>query len=142
MSMLKDKPEGWVKPAVSKMYLLIKDSITFPDKAGFQVIDVGHAVNGAAHAGAMIASRWPRQRIESKAAGWMTDEVMVDWYDQSFRKVCCKVNEQQFEKAKTYFPPEEWFAVTESHFEGAEIILVFKPRTEWPEFFKSLKLYR
>jgi len=113
----------------SKMYILIWDGM-----------DVGHAVNTAAHAGAMIESRWPVRYIESKAAGWTTDEVMADWYDKSFRKVACKVTREELEKAKTY--GLEFFAVTESAYDGQEVALVFKPRKDWPGFFKGLKLYK
>ena len=101
-----------------KMYVLIKDWV-----------DVGHAVNSACHAGAMIRKR-----------GWPDDDpVMEEWYATSFRKVTCKVTEEQFEKAKEY---DDWFTVEEMAFDGKEVILVFKPRREWPRFFNFLKLWR
>lgn len=129
-------------PKKSKMYILIKDYVMRPDEVLFEV-DVGHAVNGAAHAGAMITSHWPRHYAGGAEfdAPSVEDPVMADWYDNSFIKCSCKVTREEFEYAKEYFPNTEWFAVTESAFGGAEIILVFKPRTEWPPFFRSLKLY-
>lgn len=102
---------------MKRMYILIVDWM-----------DTGHAVNTAAHAGAMINSRWKED-----------DADMADWYKTSFRKVTCKVTPVEFEKAKTY---ENWFAVTEMAFENKEVALVFKPRDEYPRFFQFLKLYR
>ena len=105
----------------SKMYILILDWV-----------DVGHAVNTAAHAGAMIATRgWPKD-----------DPIMKEWYDTSFRKCTCKVSEKEFEKSKTYFDDSEYFAVTEMAFDNKEVALVFKPRKEFPRFFNFLKLYK
>lgn len=101
----------------SKMYILIKDWV-----------DVGHAVNSCVHAGAMIQSNWDKE-----------DPVMKDWYDTSFRKCTCKVTEEEFEKAKNY---DDWFVVTEMAFDTKEVILVFKPRKEWPKFFQFLKLWK
>lgn len=123
---------------MGKMYLLLLDTI-----------DVGHAVNGAAHAGGMIQFKFPRVSSHWEGMGGqgggdrvdVEDPVMADWYDNSFRKCSCKVTQEQFDKAKTYFPNTEWFAVTESAFDNKEIILVFKPRDEFPKFFKTLPLY-
>jgi hypothetical protein len=150
------------------MYILIKDRVTTGIQSAYDEeknmlrkgvpvtieVDVGHAVNTAAHAGAMIESRWPRwvrgshpemgrhgEVVQVQNMEWSEDPVMADWYDHSFRKVTCKVNEAEFEKAKYYFSPDQWFVVTESAFGGAEVALVFKPQREWPSFFKGLKLY-
>ena len=95
-------------------------------------MDVGHAVNTAAHAGAMIDSR-----------GWSKDDpVMKDWYTNSFRKVTCKVTDKEFEKSKTYFNDDEYFLVTEMAFDNKEVAIVFKPKKEFPKFFSFLKLYK
>lgn len=102
---------------MKRMYILIIDWM-----------DVGHAVNTAAHAGAMIEGRWPKD-----------DPAMADWYATSFRKVTCKVTQDEFERAKLY---EDWFAVTEMAFENKEVALVFKPRDEYPKFFQFMKLYK
>jgi len=101
-----------------KMYLLVKDWV-----------DQGHAVNSCAHAGMMAALEWPKG----------SDPIMDEWYADSFRKCTCKVSEQEFEKAKEY---GDFFVVTELAFDKKEVILVFKPRREWPKFFKFLRLYR
>jgi len=107
-----------------KVYVLIKDWV-----------DTGHAVNTACHAGAMIAKNWPRRAPQER----LYDPVINEWWDTSFRKVTCKVTEQQFEKAKEY---ADWFPVTEMAFDNKEVALVFKPREEWPRFFKFLTLWK
>ena len=124
----------------SKMYILIKDWI-----------DPGHAVNSCAHAGAMIESNFPRkvqvisdEKPHPKPVGYIDDPVMKDWYDNSFRKVTCRVTEKEFEKAKKY---DDWFVVTEmafanDNYPNDEVVLVFKPRVEWPRFFNFLKLWK
>jgi hypothetical protein len=99
-----------------KMYFLIKDSV-----------EVGFAINSACHAGAMIESTWDK-----------CDPIMSEWYETSFKKVTCSVTDKQFEKAKEY---SDWFVVTESFLDNKEVILVFKPRKEWPRFFNFLKMF-
>lgn len=100
-----------------RMYILILDWV-----------DIGHALNSMAHAGCMIPEHWSKD-----------DPIIQEWYDNSFRKVTCKVSEKQFEKAKEY---GEWFVVTEKQFDDKEVVLVFKPRREWGKFFKFLPLYK
>jgi hypothetical protein len=97
------------------MYILIKDSI-----------DLGHAINSAAHAGLMGYLEWKN------------DPIIKEWLSDSFRKVTCKVSEKEFESAKKY---DDYIIVTELAFNKAEVGLVFKPRREWPKFFNFLKLY-
>ncbi len=101
-----------------RMYILIKSSV-----------DVGHAVNSCGHAGMMAGLEWPPK----------SDPLMDEWYADSFRKCTCKVSDEQFEKAKEY---GDYIVVTEAAFDQDEVILVFKPRREWPKFFKFLTLYK
>lgn len=108
---------------MKRMYGLIRNNVNGT------VMDLGHAVNSMFHAGAMIESRWPR-----------TDPDMADWYANSFRKVTCRVNDDEFARAK--LQGCEYFAVTEMAFGNEEVVLVFKPRDEFPKFFQFLKLYR
>lgn len=106
-----------------KMYILVKEAV------GDKPYGVGHAINSAAHAGAMIDHRgWPKD-----------DPIMAEWYRDSFRKVTCKVSEEEFERAKQF---EDWFHVEEMAFDGQEVVLVFKPRHEWPKFFNYLRMYK
>ena len=97
------------------MYILLKNNI-----------DLGHAINSAAHAGLMGYLEWK------------DDPLIKVWLSTSFRKVTCKVSEEEFEKAKEY---DDYIIVTELSFGGKQVGLVFKPRHEWPKFFNFLKLY-
>ena len=101
-----------------KMYILLHE-----------ILDAGHAVNTAAHAGAMILTR-----------GWPDDDpIMKEWYETSFRKCTCKVTQDEFDKAREY---GDYFAVQEMAFDNKDVALVFKPRHEWPRFFRFLPLWK
>lgn len=99
-----------------KMYILIKESV-----------DLGHAILASAHA------------ASAGVCQFQDHPDTQDWLRDSFRKVVCKVNEREFEKAKEY---EDHQIMTESALEGQEVAIVFRPREEWPKFFKFLRLYR
>jgi hypothetical protein len=99
-----------------KVYILIKD-----------YVPVGHAVNCSAHA---------------SLAMWLkfgTNPTVKSWAEKSFKKVSCVVTPKQFEEAKSH---EDYVVITESAFDDEELAIAFAPREEWPEFFKTLKLYR
>ena len=103
------------------MYILVKDSIP----TGIGVNAVGHA---------SLATY----------LHYNNDSDVVEWLETSFKKVTCKVTDAQFEKAKTY---SDGIIITENALlnsagQETEIAIGFKPRKEWPEFFKSLKLYK
>ena len=100
----------------SKIYILIKDWV-----------DVGHAVNTAGHASLLLYLR-NKDNPELK-----------EWLENSFRKVTCKVTEEEFERAKQF---EGWTPITEMAFDQKEVALAFLPRKEWPKFFKFLPLYK
>ena len=99
-----------------KMYILIKDSI--PE---------GFAVLAAAH-----ASLAAYKKFED-------DSQMQEWISATFYKVICKVNEKEFEKAKTF---EDHLVITESALDHQEVAIAFKPREEWPKPFQFYKLYK
>jgi hypothetical protein len=61
------------------------------------------------------------------------------WLSGPFRKVVCKVNDEEFERAKTC---PDHVVVTESALGGAEVALAFTPRQEWPAAFRFFRLYR
>ncbi len=65
---------------------------------------------------------------------------MQDWVTNSFRKVSCKVSDEEFEAAKQHYPGDH-LLVIESKLDQPEVALVFKPRRDWNPFFKTLKLY-
>lgn len=98
-----------------KIYILIRESI-----------DVGHAVNCAAHAS-----------LQLYLNNWHED-LVTEWATKSFRKVSCKVTDAEFEEAKKYGGYE---LVTESKLPEPEVALAFLPKREWEPFFKTLKLY-
>lgn len=102
-----------------KSYLLIKDWV-----------DPGHAVNTAAHAGMMAGLDWCQDPM---------DPIVYHWLTTSFRKVTCQVTDEQFAVAKKF---DDYLIITELAFDGAEVALIFKPREEWPKFFKYFKLWK
>ena len=111
------KKKIMLDPSKSKMYILVKD--TTP---------AGLAINAAAHASL------------STYLYYSKSEIMKAWLDNSFKKVVCKVNEVEFEQAKTF--GVLFRVITESSLNNAEIALCFMPMTEFPKFFKHLKLYK
>ena len=121
----------------SKMYILIKDSI-----------DLGHAILASAHASLSGYLTFTESELKAEperdrfvALGGKT--ITQDWAKNSFRKVVCKVTEEEFQKSKTYFPEvTDYRVMVESGLGGIDVAIVFRPREEWPPFFKSLKLYK
>ena len=99
-----------------KMYVLILDWV-----------DLGHAINSASHSGLIGYLKWEH------------DPILKLWLANSFKKATCKVNQDEFERAKQF---DDYEIITELAFDGKEVGLVFKPRYEWPKFFKYLKLYK
>ena len=98
-----------------KLYILVKDSI-----------DIGLAMTAVAHA-SLVAHLQFHKDLEYQ-----------QWLNESFKKVVCKVNEKEFEKAKTF---DNCVIITDSSLGHAEIAIVFKPRNEFPKPFKFYKLY-
>jgi hypothetical protein len=96
-------------------------------------VDSGHAINSAAHAGTIIMLEWPN------------DPMVIEWTKNSIRKVTCKITPEQFGYLKQF---EDHYIITELAFRsikdpaGKEVGIVFKPRDEWPKYFKYLKMWR
>lgn len=68
-----------------------------------------------------------------------TQEIK-DWLNPGpFYKVICKVNDKEFERAKTF---DDHVVLTESALDNREVAIAFKPRLEWPKPFRFYKLYR
>lgn len=99
-----------------KMYILIKESVP-----------LGYAILAASHASLAAYLKFKE-----------TEEV-TNWLSGPFYKVICKADDKQFEKAKEF---EDHVVLTESALNNEEIAIAFKPRDQWPKFFKFLKLYR
>jgi len=104
----------------SKMYILVRE--TMIEK------DLGHAILSVAHA--------------ASAAGrnWGNEPDFQYWAKNSFRKVLCIVSDKEFEKSKSYSIDHQ--VMTECTLDDTEISIVFRPREDWPRFFKFLKLWR
>jgi len=99
-----------------KMYILIRDSVA-----------PGFATLGAAHAG--VAAM---ERFEGR---W---ELRL-WITGLFRKVVCRVDDEQFEKAKSL---ADNVVITESALDGQEVAIALMPRPELPGWVRHLPLYR
>ncbi|MCX4239090.1 aminoacyl-tRNA hydrolase [Paraliomyxa miuraensis] len=99
-----------------KSYILIRDSVP-----------TGFAVLAAAHASLAMYLRFH------------DDDDVRQWLAGPFRKAVCKVNDEEFERAKQV---PDHVVITESALDGQEVALAFRPRTEWPKAFKFLRLFR
>ena len=122
---------------ISKMYILILDTV-----------DLGHAILASAHASlsgylTFVDYDHRLRKVCHGESVWDIETVTEEWATQSFRKVVCKVNKTEFEKAKTYGENmKDYRIMVESGLDNQEVAIVFKPREEWQLFFKSLKLYK
>jgi len=99
-----------------KMYILIKDDVP--------------------------QSMVPLITAHASLAGYLkfeNDPETQQWVSGTFYKVICKVNEKEFEKAKSF---DDYVLLTESALNNQEVALVFKPREEWPKPFKFYRLYK
>ena len=99
-----------------KMYILVKEDIP-----------LGKAVVGIAHASLACYLKFQK-----------TNEVK-NWLEGPFYKTVCKVTEKEFEKAKQ---ESDFVILTESTIDNAETIIAFKPRAEYPKYFKFFRLYK
>ena len=99
-----------------KMYILIKESI-----------DPGHSIVAAAHASLGCYLKF-KDHQDTK-----------EWLDKSFRKVICKVSEEEFENSKEF---DDFVVITESSLDNKEVAIAFRPRNEWPKAFKFYKLWK
>ncbi len=99
-----------------KMYILIKEQIP----AGFAVLASAHASLAA-------------------YLKFKDSPEVEEWISGPFYKVICRVNDKEFEQAKEY--PYN-IVLTESALHSKEVAIAFKPREEWPTFFKYLRMYR
>ena len=99
-----------------KMYLLVRRSVPI----GFALVAVAHASLAA----------YLKFRDHPDVAAWLAGP---------FRKVICAVSDEEFEAAKR---TDDSVVITESALGGAEVAIAFRPRSVWPESFRSYQLYR
>ncbi|MCR9144963.1 MAG: hypothetical protein NXI24_22185 [bacterium] len=99
-----------------KMYILIKESVP----GGFAILAAAHA--------SLAAYLKFKESAE-----------IEEWLSGPFYKVVCKVNDKEFEKAKSF---DDCVVLTESALDNQEVAIAFKPRAEWPKPFGFYRLYR
>jgi hypothetical protein len=104
-----------MKPKKKKMYILVRD-----------IVPVGFAINSVAHASLACHLKFK------------DDPDYIDWLDNSFSKVTCKVNDDQFALA---FHVERNVPITESALKGELVALAFCPRDVYPPMFKTFNFY-
>ncbi len=100
-----------------KMYIFVKDSLS----NGFAIVSASHAA---------LAT----------FLKYDGDADMSVWLDESFRKVVCVVNDDEFARAKLV---DKSVVLTESALDGQEVAIGFCPRQreDWPEWFRQLPLF-
>jgi len=106
-----------------KMYICIKQSIP------------SHKCLGIAHGVLMAHLKFGADDTISFAMG----KFYREWLKNSFRKVIVEVSDIEFESLKYY---KDYVVVTESALNNQEIAIIFCPRPEWPEIFKSFSLMK
>jgi hypothetical protein len=98
------------------MYILIKESIPL----GFTIIAAAH----------------------SSLAAYLAFENTLEvrkWLTGPFYKVVCRVSDEEFERAKGV---SDHVIITESALENQEVAIAYKPRENWPKWFKYLSLLK
>ena len=66
------------------------------------------------------------------------DNDMQLWINGIFKKVVCKVSDQEFEQAKLH---EKHILLTESALDNTEVALAFCPRPEYGKAFKFFRMW-
>ena len=67
------------------------------------------------------------------------DACMQDWLKNSFKKAVTVVNDKEWQKASKSI---NHVVMIESSLGGIEVALAFAPRSEWPNVFKFMKLWK
>jgi len=98
-----------------KTYILVKNTVP-----------LGFAMVGVAHASLAMYLKYK-------------DTPDMEDYLKSFKKVVCKVSEEEFEVAKGY---KDNIVITESALGKEETVIAFSPRATWTSVFKTYKLYK
>ena len=63
---------------------------------------------------------------------------VVDWLENSFRKVTCKVTDEELVLAKS---AGDYVEITESGLDNMLMCVAFRPRENYPCYFQGFKLY-
>jgi hypothetical protein len=70
---------------------------------------------------------------------WHNDFFYQEWLKGHFKKVVCSSSEDQFWGCDSL---EHSHKLTESNLDNQYVAIVLKPRLEWPEVVKNLKLWK
>ncbi len=98
-----------------KMYILIKEHVP-----------LGNAIVAAAHASLAAYLKY------------QDSPEVKQWLSGPFFKVVCKVNDAEFERAKS---EPDHVVITESALNDAEVAVAFKPREDWPKTFRYFRMF-
>ena len=98
-----------------KMYILIKDEV--PDKMAPVI---------AAHASLATYKHFEQ------------DNDMQEWINSVFKKVVCRVNDAEFEKAKE---TDKHLVLTESALDNQAVCIAFCPRADFPKPFRFFRMW-
>ena len=109
-----DFTQGKQSPRPLKQYLLLKESIP-----------VGWAILAIAHAAIKSYNEF-KEHPDTRE--WLS----------CFRKVVVKVSDKELDEAKNY---DDFVVYSDEDYGSDELVLAFRPRREWPKFFRRLKLY-
>ena len=102
-----------------KMYILVREKVAL----GFAMNAVGHASLGCF----------------LKFAG---HRDMQRWLADSYKKVTCKVTDEELAAAMQELGSDRHIVITESVIGHETVAVAFCPQKEWPEVFSTFKLYR
>lgn len=102
---------------MKRMYILILEGVP-----------LGLAINAAAHAAVACTLQYQE-----------SSEVK-EWLQDSFRKVTCKVTQDELDRATAY--ENQFIYMTELALDNQITAVAFKPREEYHKMFKYLRLYK
>jgi len=128
----------------SKMYILLLDD---------PKIDLGHQILSSAHASlsgylTFVEDELNKESDRDRFVALGSKTFTQLWAEESFRKVVCLVNSNQFNKTKEYGKNMvDYRIMVEMGLGGMETAIVVKPRNtsednSFNRFLKSLKLYK
>jgi hypothetical protein len=85
---------------------------------------------------------WSNGEAHASLAAYLKYQDSLEvkqWLSGPFYKVVCKVNEAEFERAKS---EADHVVITESALDNQEVAIAFKPREDWPKAFRYFRMYR
>ena len=115
-----------------RMYILVKDTV--PDN--YVPLMVGHAVANLIFTYYGWTDTIEQYSIAKRMNNWR--------YDSNMKKVICRVSEKEFQRAIIeagyYIIQSETSGLDPDHL--TDCVVAFVPRTNYPKFFKTFKLWK